>query len=138
MHGIWFAGGSFAVIFPVTPSRDTSSGKPVPGTSRLSAIATHGERTYKTTATSVGILGGEESGGITGGDTVPVVEGFGRTECPARTTVGLITDMTSDGSAIWPVGAHIESFWDIITGCLEKYLLGGRGHVSFIPRHDSA
>lgn len=93
LHGVRLAGASGSVV---TTSGNTLLGEPLPGTSGLATIAAHGEAARQAAAARHGVLGGEEGGGVAGGDAVAVVEHLGGAESPARSAIRLIANVSDD------------------------------------------
>lgn len=113
LHRVRLAAGTLVDISVVTASDDTVLGEPVPGSGRLTTIAALGERAGRASAASSSVLSGEDSGRITGGNAVTVIEGLGGTESPAGAAVTLVTNTASDGRALRPGGANIKALRDL-------------------------
>jgi len=86
-------------------SDDTSLVEPVPWRTDLTTVATHGAALEESAAASC-VRSGEESV-ETVLDAVSVVEGLSCTESPARTAVGLVSDL-ADLGALGPVLSGVE------------------------------
>lgn len=137
LHSVWLAGCSLANISVVSTSGNTVRLEPVPGTSGLTTVASHGEGAFSASAARNGVFWGENQLSITSLNAVSVIESLRGSERPATATVTLVSDTAGDRGTFWPVGADIEGFWDGIGVGLENSLLKLRGNVAFVSGQDS-
>lgn len=101
-------------VFIVTSCDNPSACEPSPRGSNLSSIASHGKTAQKSTTTG-GVGSGKQLplNGCFVGNAPSVIESFGCSVSPARSAVGLISDVTGNIGTVGPVFDHIKGFWDI-------------------------
>mmetsp|Transcript_34018 Transcript_34018/g.73500 ORF Transcript_34018/g.73500 Transcript_34018/m.73500 type:complete len:343 (+) Transcript_34018:79-1107(+) len=123
LQRVGLAGAAGAHLGVVSARRHASLREPLPGTGGLAAVAAVGEAAVDAGAAVVGVLGGEDGVGVSGGDAVAVVEGLGRAERPAGAAVGLVAHAASHDGAGGPGSADVEADGDVAVGGLEDGLL---------------
>ena len=109
LHGVRLAGTASSNVSVISTGRHTGLGEPTPSTRWLTTIAAIGTTASNTRAARVGVLSGEHGLSIAGGNAVSVIECLGTAECPAGAAVTLVTDTASDGRALGPSSANIET-----------------------------
>jgi len=107
-HSVGVTGG---LVSEISSSHNSGFFEPVPGGHDLSSIASHREAGKESTAPSG--IGNGHKGSIFGLNASSIVESFGSSVGPARSTVRLVSNMSDDGCTFGPGFISVEGGGEI-------------------------